>query len=181
MNTRKTQKRGAAAAKKGAPKPEKSPSQAKIESSKPVQPSQTEELTSKHRNSQLNTGNSNQNPNNPQALSLETPSAALSVLQNLDKTDPEKFQTALADLLEDKLLEGLADMPPPRSIKDAMTLNSMVRKIRRLDEVKGSTGMSVFVSPLRSVTRTRGISAPVEQAPAIEIETESGDVTDGVI
>lgn len=86
-------------------------------------------------------------PDPPALLSLPTPAEAAGIA-------PEDLQPALARELQRLLVEGLPDIPAPRSIKELSSLVGVWRSLAKLDKQE-SAGPAVLVAPMRSVHRRR--------------------------
>jgi hypothetical protein len=78
----------------------------------------------------------------------------LANLLEIAQTSPERFQEAVGAYLEGLMAQGIADIPPPRTISELAKLNSMIRQTRGLDSKTATGGLFDPVRPLRRATVT---------------------------
>lgn len=82
---------------------------------------------------------------------------------------PEQFQSILGAFVQSLMVQGLANIEPPRNLAELEKLNAIHRKAAGLDKVNTGNGASPLVAPMRTVSRR-----PVDVV-TVEVEDEGWD------
>ena len=96
-------------------------------------------------------------------------------LLTVSRSDPSAFDEAAGDFAQAMVAEGMATVPPPRTIGELVKWESLRRQYKRLDDKTVAGGL---FDPVRPIRRTSG--PVVEAEPGGEAKSGKKESPDSV-